>query len=100
MKKFLILGFTMLLFSIVFGQKIPPANWSHTVNKKEVKVGEIIEVTFETIVPKGYHTPMITVIVRLKNQYLLTIRTQAMSLLEELFLSVLITIKMRYLSAK
>jgi thiol:disulfide interchange protein len=55
MRKFLILGLTMLLTCVVFGQKIPPANWGHTVNKSEVNVGDVIEVTFKTIVPKGYH---------------------------------------------
>jgi thiol:disulfide interchange protein DsbD len=55
MKKFLVLGLTMLLASIVFGQKIPPANWGHTLNKTEVSVGDVIEVTFKTVVPKGYH---------------------------------------------
>lgn len=45
----------MLLTCVVFGQKIPPANWGHTVNKSEVNVGDVIEVTFKTIVPKGYH---------------------------------------------
>ena len=55
MRKFLILGLTMLLACVVFGQKIPPANWGHTVNKSEVNVGDVIEVTFKTIVPKGYH---------------------------------------------
>jgi len=55
MKKILILSLTMLVASVVFGQKIPPANWSHTVDKKEIKVGDVIEVTFTTPVPKGYH---------------------------------------------
>jgi len=55
MKKYLILGLTLLISAVVFGQKIPPANWSHKVDKKEVKTGDIIEVTFTTPVPKGYH---------------------------------------------
>ncbi|MFT6383986.1 MAG: thiol:disulfide interchange protein DsbD [Bacteroidia bacterium] len=55
MKKYLILGLTMLLASVVFGQKVPAAKWGNTVDKKEIKAGEIIEVTFKTAVPKGYH---------------------------------------------
>lgn len=55
MKKYVILGLTLIVSAVVFGQKIPPANWSHKVDKKEVKTGDIIEVTFTTPVPKGYH---------------------------------------------
>ncbi len=55
MKKYVILGLTLIISAVVFGQKIPPANWSHKVDKKEVKTGDIIEVTFTTPVPKGYH---------------------------------------------
>ncbi len=55
MKKYVILGLTLMISAVVFGQKIPPANWSHKVDKKEVKTGDIIEVTFTTPVPKGYH---------------------------------------------
>jgi thiol:disulfide interchange protein DsbD len=55
MKKYLILVLTLLISAVVFGQKIPPAKWSYTVDKKEVKVGDIVEVTFSTPVPKGYH---------------------------------------------
>lgn len=55
MKKFLILGLTMLMASVVFGQKIPPADWGNSVDKKEVSVGDVVEVTFKAAVPKGYH---------------------------------------------
>jgi thiol:disulfide interchange protein DsbD len=40
---------------VVFGQKIAPAKWSHKIDKQEVSVGDIIEVTFKTDVPKGNH---------------------------------------------
>jgi thiol:disulfide interchange protein DsbD len=55
MKKYLILGLTLLVSAKVFGQKILPAKWSHTIDKTEVYVGDIIEVTFTTVVPKTFH---------------------------------------------
>ena len=55
MKKFLVLGLMMALVGTALGQKIPPANWNHSLNKSEVKVGEEVEVIFKTVVPKGYH---------------------------------------------
>ena len=55
MKKYLILGLTLMISAVVFGQKIPPANWGNTIDKKELTVGDIVEVTFKTDVPKGFH---------------------------------------------
>lgn len=55
MKKYLVLGLTMLLASVVLGQKIPPANWENSIEKTDVSKGDIVEITFKTNVPKGYH---------------------------------------------
>jgi thiol:disulfide interchange protein len=54
MKNFLILGLTMLMASVVFGQ-IPEANWNQSVDKSKVSVGEVIDVTFKTDIPDGYN---------------------------------------------
>lgn len=55
MKKILFLGLTILLTSIVYGQKVPAAEWSTSVNKKEISIGDIITVIYKTDIPKGYH---------------------------------------------
>ena len=45
-----------LFFSVaVFGQKIPAANWNHSVNKTSINAGDEIGITFKTKIPKGYH---------------------------------------------
>ncbi|PCJ63860.1 MAG: disulfide bond formation protein DsbD [Bacteroidetes bacterium] len=54
-KKYIFLVLTLALATSVFGQKIPPANWSHAVNKTEIKAGDVIEVIFKTQIPAGYH---------------------------------------------
>lgn len=45
----------LLVATSVFGQKVPSANWSYTIDKTEAKVGDKIEVTFTTPIPEGYH---------------------------------------------
>ena len=46
----------LVLISLsIFGQKIPPANWSHSIVNPETKVGGEIEVIFKTAIPEGYH---------------------------------------------
>ena len=45
----------LLVATSVFGQKVPSANWSYTIDKTETKVGDKIEVTFTTSIPEGYH---------------------------------------------
>lgn len=54
MKKILILGLTMLMVSVVFGQ-IPEAKWGYTVDKTDVNIGDVIEVVFKTDIPKEYN---------------------------------------------
>ena len=55
MKKYLILGLTLCISALVFGQKIPAAKWGNTISKTVVNVGDVVEVIFKTDVPKGYH---------------------------------------------
>jgi thiol:disulfide interchange protein len=55
MKKFLFLVLTISLSVVVFGQKVPPANWGYTVSQNEAKVGDVVEVVFKTTIPKGMH---------------------------------------------
>ncbi|MDB4107596.1 thioredoxin family protein [Bacteroidia bacterium] len=55
MNKYIVLALTLLLTSLVFGQKVPPANWSHSITNLEVKIGDVIEVVFKADIPKGYH---------------------------------------------
>lgn len=55
MKKFLFLVVTICLTSVVFGQKVPPANWDYSLSTSEAKVGDIIEVIYKTVIPKGMH---------------------------------------------
>tara|TARA_Y100000385_G_scaffold49045_1_gene45500 strand:- start:2811 stop:4991 length:2181 start_codon:yes stop_codon:yes gene_type:complete len=55
MKKYLILFGLFFLASSVFGQKVPSADWSYAISKRDVKVGEVIEVIFATPIPEGYH---------------------------------------------
>ena len=55
MKRHLILGLTLCMSALVFGQKIPAAKWGNTISKTVVKVGDVVEVVFKTDVPKGYH---------------------------------------------
>lgn len=55
MKKYLILGLTLFISVVVFGEKIPPANWGYILDKQEVNVGDVVEVIFKANVPKGYH---------------------------------------------
>jgi thiol:disulfide interchange protein DsbD len=45
----------LLVATSVFGQKVPSANWSYTIDKTEAKVGDKLEVTFTTPIPEGYH---------------------------------------------
>ena len=45
----------LLVATSVFGQKVPSANWSYTIDKTEAKVGDKIEVIFTTPIPEGYH---------------------------------------------
>ena len=54
MKKYLILGLTLIISAVVFGQ-IPPAKWVYSVDRSEVSVGDVIEVTFKTDIPKEYN---------------------------------------------
>ena len=54
MKKYLILGLTLIISAVVFGQ-IPPAKWGYSVDRSEVSVGDVIEVTFKTDIPKEYN---------------------------------------------
>lgn len=37
------------------GSYIPPAKWKHSVDKTEVKVGDVITLTLEAPIPKGFH---------------------------------------------
>lgn len=45
----------LLVATSVFGQRVPSANWSYTIDKTEAKVGDKIELTFTTPIPEGYH---------------------------------------------
>lgn len=57
--KYILKPLTVLLAMVVsvavFGQKIPAANWNHTVDKTTLNVGDEIEVIFKTDIPDGYH---------------------------------------------
>ena len=55
MRKYVFLISLVLTSFLVFGQKIPPANWSYSLSQNEVKIGDIVEVTFTSPVPEGYH---------------------------------------------
>ncbi len=55
MKKFLFLVLTISFSVLVFGQNVPPAKWSHSVAKKEIKLGDVIEVVYEAVIPEGMH---------------------------------------------
>lgn len=55
MRKLLFLILTVASTVMLWGQNVPPANWGHTVNKKELKAGEIVEVVFKTNIPDGMH---------------------------------------------
>ena len=55
MRKYLFLLGLFFVTSFVFGQKVPPANWSHNISKSNAKVGDVIEVIFTTSIPEGYH---------------------------------------------
>lgn len=51
----------IVLFSLVptgnasAQDKIPPANWKHSLSKSEVKIGEVIEIILKTDIPDGLH---------------------------------------------
>lgn len=51
----LFLLLTFLCSISVLGQKIPAANWNHSVSSSTLKVGDEIEVVFKTDIPDGYH---------------------------------------------
>jgi len=55
MRKYLFPLGLFFLASSVFGQKVPSADWSYAITKRDVKVGEVIEVIFATPIPEGYH---------------------------------------------
>ena len=55
MRKYLFPLALFFLASSVFGQKVPSADWSYAITKRDVKVGEVIEVIFATPIPEGYH---------------------------------------------
>jgi thiol:disulfide interchange protein len=55
MKKFLFLIVTIASTIMVFGQNVPPADWSHQAPKKEIKVGDEITVVFKAVIPEGMH---------------------------------------------
>ena len=55
MRKYLFPLGLFFLASSVFGQKVPSADWSYAISKRDVKVGEVIEVIFATPIPEGYH---------------------------------------------
>lgn len=56
-----LVGLVLSLFALVafsftsFGQMIPPAKMSYTLDKTSVKVGDVIEVTFIGKIPESYH---------------------------------------------
>ncbi len=49
-----ILGIIFLLNS-AYAQMIPPADWSHSFSKKEVMVGDFVELVFTAPVPEPYY---------------------------------------------
>lgn len=55
MKKYWILLGLLISSTLVFGQKIPAAAWSHTVTNSELKTGDVFELIFTTPIPDGYH---------------------------------------------
>jgi thiol:disulfide interchange protein DsbD len=54
MKKYLILGLTLLISAVVFGQILEP-KWGYTVDKAEISVGDVIEITFKADIPEGFN---------------------------------------------
>lgn len=55
MKKYLVSTLLLVLSVVAFGQKVPPADWSHSVTNSNVEIGKTIEVVFKANVPDGYH---------------------------------------------
>jgi len=54
--KFTILAILMAMFSgLSFGQVIEPAKWKVEFSKKEVKVGDKLDVTFKATIDKSWH---------------------------------------------
>ncbi|MFT7591486.1 MAG: thiol:disulfide interchange protein, partial [bacterium] len=56
-KVFKILTVALLISSVgsVYSQIIPPAEFSYTLDKSSVKVGDIVTVTFTGVIPETYH---------------------------------------------
>ena len=57
MKKYLILGLTLLISAVVFGQEatVEPATWSQEFSKSEVEVGDEVEIVFTAPLMPKYH---------------------------------------------
>jgi thiol:disulfide interchange protein len=55
MKKFLSLLFALLLVNAAFAQILIPAKWASKPSKKEVKIGETIELIFEASIIKDWY---------------------------------------------
>jgi|AntRauTorckE5430_2_1112549.scaffolds.fasta_scaffold04679_3 thiol:disulfide interchange protein DsbD len=57
MKKYLILGLTLLISAVVFGQEatVEPATWSQEFSKSEVEIGDEVEIVFTAPLKPKYH---------------------------------------------
>jgi thiol:disulfide interchange protein DsbD len=53
--RLLAVSFSIILSVQGFSQKVPPADWSHKLDKTTVTTGDVITATFTTDIPDGYH---------------------------------------------
>ena len=45
----------MMISSVSFGQILTPAKWTSSLSKKEIKVGDEIEIIFKATIDKSWH---------------------------------------------
>ena len=101
MKKYLILGLTLCISALVFGQKIPAAKWGNTISKTVVNVGDVVEVILKPMYPKDIiFTLMIMETVHLKKQNLVGIKMRHIHFWVRRNRWVLIIIRMMFLIAR